>query len=185
MTRPSDRQAESLSDSPAPAPEPSPGTFDDWRWHVEGQFPAGLPEAQGYVHIGIFVAWLVDRSLVDAGWAGGAKTGPVLAAMAERGEGPCALLEVTAGKLTEGMLSAEGRAFAGAYYAPEYGYARDWRQIYGRAADRYAIPGTWDTFDRVAPAIDRRYAAWVRGGRPELMPLPGLMGALARLVPRR
>jgi hypothetical protein len=83
------------------------------------------------------------------------------------------------------MLTDEGRAFTGAYYAPEYGYARDWRRVFGRRADRYAVPDDWEAYDRIGPRIERRYREWIAAGRPELMPLPRLLSALLALTRSR
>jgi len=93
--------------------------------------------------------------------------------------------DMTDGRLASDMLRAEGRAFTGAYYAPEYGYARDWRRVFGRRADRYAVPDEWDTYDRIGPVIERRYHEWVAADRPELMPLPRLLSALLRVARSR
>jgi hypothetical protein len=49
-------------------------------------------------------------------------------------------------------------------------------------------PDGWETYDRIAPLIDRRHAEWVSAGKPELPPVPSLIpGWLAfwRTKPRR
>jgi hypothetical protein len=149
--------------------------YDVWRWHLQGKFPKNQAPEQGYVHIAMFVAWLIERDLLDEKWVVRSGVKRAVRAIADRTESPCALRDMTNGRLTSDMLSPEGQAFAGAYYAPEYGYARDWRNAFGRRADRYDVPGEWATFDRIAPMIDRRYEVWVRAGRPELLPMPGLV----------
>ena len=166
---------------PTPAEEPALAEFDDWRWHVEGRFPKDAPPEQGYVHIGVFVTWLNSRGLLDPDWIARTKVERTISAMTERRAKPSGLRS-TEGRLTSEMLMPEGRAFSGAYYAPEYGYARDWRVVFGRRADLYDVPDAWETYDRIAPLLDRRYDAWIAGGRPELMPVPGLIGVLTRLV---
>lgn len=149
--------------------------YDVWRWHIGGNFPKNQLPEQGYVHIAMFVTWLVERDLLDAKWVARSGVQRAMAALEDRAETPCALRDMTDGRLASDMLSPEGQAFAGAYYAPEYGYARDWRNAFGRRADRYDVPDEWATFDRIAPTIDRRYGAWVASGRPELMPMPSLI----------
>jgi hypothetical protein len=163
---------------------PGGDVFDDWQWHVEGAFPPDQPPEQAYVHIGVFVAWLARNDLIAADLRTGEARRPV-EQLADGSGTFMALLGPTSGRLTAAMLGPEGRAFAGSYYAPEYGYARDWRRVFGRRADTYAVPGTWDTYARMEPILDRRHAEWTASGRPELMPLPGLMGRLARLLDRR
>jgi hypothetical protein len=166
---------------PTLAEERALAEYDDWHWHVEGHFPNDTPPEQGYVHIGVFVTWLNGRGLLDPAWVAGAKAGRTISAMTARRAKPSALRDPSKGRLASEMLTPEGRAFSGAYYAPEYGYARDWRGIFGRRADRYDVPDEWETYDRIAPLLDRRYGAWVAAGRPELMAVPGLIGVLTRL----
>ena len=157
-------------------------TLDDWRWHVEGEFPRGLDPGQGYVHIGVFVSWLACHGMLDADWIDRAGLVSLTLELVERRVAPCALRDGTAGQLTRSMLKAEGAAFASAYYAPQYGYPSDWRRVFGRAADAYAVPGTWETYDRMAPVVDERYSEWTKAGRPELMQLPGPLGLLSRIL---
>ena len=170
--------------NPEPSSVPESDVFDDWRWHVEGAFPAGREPEQGYVHIGVFVAWLARHDMLAAATRGGDAAGAI-DAVVDRSGSFMALLGPTSGRLTRAMLQPDGQAFAGAYYAPEYGYPRDWRSSFGRRADSYSVPATWDTYDRLEPVLDRRHAEWIAAGRPELMPLPGLLGRLARLLDRR
>ena len=163
-------------------PIPDPDVLDDWRWHVEGQFPEGRAPEQGYVHIGVFVAWLIEHDMLDPEWAARSGLEAAIESIRGRSDSPCALRDRTEGRLTGEMLTAEGKGFAGAYYAPEYGYAADWHRAFGRRADRYAVPDSWATHDWIAPRIDRRYREWVEAGRPELMPMPRLLSALMKLV---
>lgn len=156
--------------------------YDLWRWHTEGAFPKDQPPEQGYVHIGIFLAWLAHHDMLDPGWLSKSGTQRVVAAIREREGTPCALRDVTDGRLASDMLTAEGQGFAGAYYAPEYGYPRDWRRAFRRLADGYAVPDDWLAYDRIEPLIELRYQEWVAAGRPELMPLPRLLSLLLRFV---
>jgi len=154
--------------------------YDDWRWHTEGKFPAGQPPEQGYVHIGIFVVWLAFHDMLDPNWVATAGAAKDVTAIRERRETVTALRDVTDGRLAGDMLTEEGAGFTGAYYAPEYGYARDWRKVFGRHADRYEIPDDWATYDRIEPLVELRYQQWIDAGRPELMPLTGLLSFLLR-----
>ena len=159
--------------------------YDLWRWHTEGDFPADQPPEQGYVHIGVFVTWLSLHEMLDPNWVVKSGLKQAVAAVRDRTETPCGLRDATDGRLTSDMLTAEGQGFAGAYYAPEYGYARDWRRVFGRPADRYAVPGDWETYDTIAPLVDGRHRQWTAAGRPELMPLSRLLAVLLRLARSR
>jgi hypothetical protein len=156
--------------------------YDLWRWHTDGAFPKDQAPEQGYVHIGVFVAWLACHDMLDPEWVARSGVKRAVAAIVARRENPCALRDMTDGRLSSDMLTAEGRGFAGAYYAPEYGFAGDWHKAFGRRADRYDVPDEWSTYDRVAPMVDRQYAIWVGAGRPELAPMTGLLGHLLNFV---
>jgi hypothetical protein len=159
--------------------------YDVWRWHIEGKFPKDQPPEQGYVHIGMYVAWLITHDMLAPDWIAGAGAGDAIRAVADRRETPCALREISDGRLAGEMLTTEGRAFTSAYYAPEYGYARDWRKTFGRLADRYEVPDGWATFDRIEPLLEWQFEGWVDAGRPELMPVPGLVGTISRFIGSR
>ncbi len=149
--------------------------FDRWNWHTEGKFPTDRMPEQGYVHIGIYLVWLIRQDMLDPGWVASSGVSRAIAAINDGSECVTALRDMTDGALTSEMLSADGLAFTSAYYAPEYGYPRDWRHVFGGKADRYDVPDDWETYERIAPLIDRRHAEWIAAGRPELLPMPSLV----------
>lgn len=149
--------------------------YDDWKLHIQGAFPKDRLPEQGYVHIGLYVAWLIGKDLLDPDWVARSGVRRAVEAIKDRSDSACALRDMTEGRLASDMLSAQGAAFTGAYYAPEYGYARDYRRVFGRRADRYDVPDDWESYDRLAPVLERRYAEWIDGGVPELMPMPSLI----------
>src|SRR5664280_2569622 len=159
--------------------------YDLWRWHTEGKFPKDQPPENGYVHIGAFVAWLANNEMLDEKWVAGSNRANAVAAIRDRTGMPSALRDVTEGRLGGEMLTAEGQAFASAYYAPEYVYPRDWRRAFGRNADHYAVPDDWATYDWIAPLISRRHVEWIAAGRPDLMPMPRFFSMLLRMVRSR
>jgi hypothetical protein len=164
--------------------------YDDWHWHTEGAFPPDREPEAGYVHIAAFMAWLADHDMLDRQWMAAADVNGAALAIAARSGPISAFRDATGGRFSSEMLTPEGQAFTGAYYAPEYGYARDWRRVFGRRADVYDVPDEWQSYDRVAPLIERRYAEWKAAGRPDLMPLPSilqrfLMAWVSRFRPER
>jgi hypothetical protein len=168
-----------------PGDDATPIEYDLWSWHTEGEFPKDQPPEHGYVHIGMFLVWLIDVGLLDPQWSASDRIAPAVRAIAAREGSACALREPTGGRFASDMLTAEGQAFTGAYYAPEYGYLRDWNRVFGRPAARYAVPEDWQTYDRIGPVIERRYHEWQAAGRPELMPMPRVLEALLRLAGTR
>lgn len=182
--KPQDAPAVAAEDQIAESPAPETGwlEYDAWRWHTEGNFPKDQLPEQGYVHIGVFVAWLASHDMLDADWVARSGVEKAVALMRDRRENVCALRDMTDGRLASDMLTAEGRGFTGAYYAPEYGYVRDWRKVFGKRADRYEVPDDWQTYDRIEPLVELRYHEWLDAGRPELMPLSRLLNLMLRFV---
>jgi hypothetical protein len=141
--------------------------YDRGKWHYDGVFPAGQPASQAYVHIGMYLTWLVLRGLVDETffgrtWLGRDRLGPVKS----RKRTACFLRRWLDEALADNMLTDEGAAFSDHYYAGSRGYLRDWEAEFGAAANDYSVPDTWATFDRISPILDGRYRAWVDAGRP-------------------
>ena len=157
--------------------------YDKLEWHVEGVFPKGTPPEQGFVHIGMFLTWLILNGLVDLDWAESNGLLDEVEAVAARRQTACALRGAIGGTLSSDELAPEGRAFTAADYTPPFGYGEDWRRAFGRAADRYAVPDGWATYEAIAPALDRSYREWVAAGRPEYLPVPrAVPGWLHRLL---
>jgi hypothetical protein len=42
-------------------------------------------------------------------------------------------------------------------------YLRDWGDVFGDAADAYAVSDDWESFSAIAAVIDRRFASWSDG----------------------
>jgi hypothetical protein len=146
--------------------------YDRWEWHTAGKFPKKLPPEQGFVHIGLYLTWLVERDFLDAGWIRAAGAGQIVAAIKSGSQTGSALREAADGALTSEMVSAEGLGFSTAYYLPEYGYARDYRGVFGRRADYYAVADDRESYGQLSPLLDERYEVWLGAGKPEVMPAP-------------
>jgi hypothetical protein len=157
--------------------------YDRWDWHTGGVFPKNVPPEQGFVHIAMYLTWLVLHGQVDLGWADRSGVLDDVAAIAERRETAMALRDRIDGVFASDMLTAEGRGFTDAFYLPPYGFPEVWQRTFGRRADSYGVPDGWETYGRVAPEIDRAFDRWVEAGRPASLEPPapgGLLGLLAR-----
>jgi hypothetical protein len=66
------------------------------------------------------------------------------------------------GKFTDEDLNDEGNAFAEHYFDLETGkYVNDYGDTLGLSPDDlYYGSDTWETFDKLRPVLDRRYAEW-------------------------
>jgi hypothetical protein len=138
--------------------------YDDASWHSGGEFPADLPPAAGATHSGLFLAWALISGL--GGEFHVIDSVEELKQLRARKITPGQFfLTVCNGEFTDEDLSAEGNAFAQAYFDLEKGnYLGDYREflVKGLASD-YHVPDSWRSFDKLRPVLDRRLANWRRG----------------------
>lgn len=132
--------------------------YDDASWHYGGDFPDDLPDAAGGTHIGMFLAWAAHSERI-----GSLHTDDFseeLAELRQRQVTPGAwFLSACDEKLTDEDFTAEGNAFALSYY--EEGYLADYSELFlDEFESTYHVPDTWETFERVKPLLDERFAAF-------------------------
>jgi hypothetical protein len=141
--------------------------YDQASWHLDGEWPRGLPREQACVHAGLYLGWLAERGLLSEemkrefrveleAFRRRQLTGPRLYALAGRA-------------LTSEMLSAEGRAFTEAYYDLDSGaFLADYEAALGAGRrSLFEVPDTWKGFEALAPVLDERLEAF------RARPIPG------------
>ena len=134
--------------------------YDQASWHLDGEWPRGVPQEQACVHAGLYLGWLAERGLLSEemerefrveieAFRGRQITGPRLYALAGRA-------------LTSEMLSAEGRAFTEAYYDLDTGaFLADYEAALGAGRrSLFEVPDTWEGFGALAPVLDDRLEAF-------------------------
>ena len=134
-----------------------PSIYDRLKWHMESEsFPASAAPEQGFVHMGMYLTWIVLHDLYDPE---GLPRRAVDAIKARQTTG-CSLQKRLGGNLGRERFSLEGARFTDSYYRGEVGYLGDFADVFGTSADEYAVPDSWETYEHLAPLIDRRYAEW-------------------------
>ncbi|WP_374605040.1 hypothetical protein [Arenimonas sp.] len=138
--------------------------YDKAEWHYDGDFPAGLPPENGGTHIGMFLAWAIHRGHVSEMLASTAPA-ELQAVRDRRMTGRTFLFDACDEKLPEEALSAEGNAFAAAYYEREL-YFGDYEQaLCAGLPGFYHVADTWDNFEIVCRVIDQRFQRWQEQSR--------------------
>jgi hypothetical protein len=130
--------------------------YDKAKWHFEGDFPKNLPITQGYVHIGFFLGWAVDR-----GFAGSLLVEDFTAELQQYRNGQISaprLLEITDGVLDDQILSVEGNLFTSFYY-DDY-YLAEYHALFPEAKSTYHVEDTLKNILIVKQHLDLRYEAW-------------------------
>ncbi len=130
--------------------------YDKAKWHSEGDFPAGLPLEQAYIHIGFYLGWAIDHGFA----------GPLLtedfADELEQYRAPKIsaprLLAMLDGTLDDQMLSTEGNQFTADCYFDDY--LSLYEATFPRAKSLYDVENTPGNFARISAALDRFYGQW-------------------------
>lgn len=137
-------------------------TFDKASWHLAGEVPPGTTERQAFTHIGIYIAWLIQRELFDPRFFETIPDGPrYLQEVTRTARTPTALRKLLDGTLPSELMNGVGRAFTDWYYADDHAlYLDDWVEEFAELADQYAVPDTSEALRRIGPRIDQRFAAW-------------------------
>lgn len=133
--------------------------FDKLDYHVQGALSAGQPEEHAFTHIGLYLAWLIRHDLhhpefIREDWAAAVKAGEMTGSD---------LADAIDGKLVSDVMTPEGAAFTAAYYDT---YLDDYAEVFA-SEDDYSVPDHLDSYERIAPLIDRRQADWIAAGRPQ------------------
>ena len=136
--------------------------YDDWGWHTGGVFPADQPQINGFTHIGMYLVWIIKHDLhhlevLGRDVADGVKAGTITAND---------LADTIDGKLTAEGMAPEGIAFSNWYYNGESAYLSDWAATFSSRPE-YTVTDTPATYASIERVIDRRYAEWVKAGRPQ------------------
>jgi hypothetical protein len=141
--------------------------YDRADWHYGGDFPAGLPDENGGTHIGMFLAWAIQRGL--EGEEHREDSSELLESVRHRKmTGRDFLFEACDGKFWDSDLNDEGNAFAGEYYENEQ-YFKDYEKEFVRRGTPtiYHVADTWKNFDRICKVLDRRFCEWKSGSKKQ------------------
>jgi hypothetical protein len=112
----------------------------------------------------MYLTWLVARGLHDPAFFAALPDGDrYVTDIIRRKRTAMSMRRVLDGSLPSEILSDQARAFTDGYYAERHAtYLDDWVAEFGAAGDRYEIPDSWETFDRIAHRIDARFQSWTR-----------------------
>jgi hypothetical protein len=141
------------------------GNIDRADWHYGGDFPAGIPAENGGTHIGMYLAWIVERDLASPRLL--KEAGPSLQLLRERKiTGRRLLLSALDEKFFDALLTQTGRDFTRDYYETDVYFADYDSTLAGGLPSTYHVEDSWENYDRIAGVIDQRFARWQQGIKP-------------------
>ena len=135
--------------------------YDRAEDHFPQTFAHGLPLEQAYVHIGLYLGWMIENHLCSEWFSDEASTEIF---RFRREEISCGLLSaIWNGVLTSELFSDEGNQFTRHYYgmAGNGGFFHDCNEVFGSAfPSRYHVPDTREVYRMIGHRIKQRYAEW-------------------------
>lgn len=140
--------------------------YDDASWHYGGNFAEDLPREAGATHVGMFLAWAAASNLL--GELHTEDDPELLATLLDRSRTPGEWFIMACDeKFTDEDLNGEGNAFAASYYVEtdppdprEPKYLADYCEVFAEFEDVYRVPDNWESFERLKPLLDKRFADW-------------------------
>ena len=134
--------------------------YDDASWHYGGEFPADLPNEAGATHIAMFLVWCL---LNDLGGSLHVEEFPdELERLRNREETPGKwFIRCCDEKFTDEDLNDVGNSFCLFFYhANQAPYLNAYTEVFLDVESLYAVPDTWESFDKLAPRISAGFQQW-------------------------
>lgn len=132
--------------------------YDRAKHHFLGDFPSILPIEQAYVHIGVFLGWMLEKGLYSEIFE---EEEALQVIRFRQREISCSILSaIWDGYLGEDLFNEEGNAFSVYYYQSGL-FHQDYREILASdLPSMYHVPDTWENYEKMSAKIDERYKEW-------------------------
>jgi hypothetical protein len=132
--------------------------YDNAKNHFLGNFPQNLPIEQAYVHIGMYLGWVIEQDLYSEYFQDEAETQIF---RFKKREISCTILsEIWDGYLGYELFSEEGNLFTYYYYGGGL-YSKDYENLMAKDLPSiYHVTDDWDSYEKMAFRISTRYEDW-------------------------
>ncbi|MGB3587580.1 MAG: hypothetical protein WBA23_13620 [Tunicatimonas sp.] len=132
--------------------------YDNAKTHFLGNFPGDLPIEQAYVHIGMYLGWIIDNDLYSEYFEEEADTQIF---RFKKREISCTILsEIWDGYLGHELFSEEGNLFTFYYYGGGL-YRKDYEDLLsGNLPSLYHVKDSWDNYSKISQNISVRNRDW-------------------------
>ena len=132
--------------------------YDLAKNHFLGEFPASLPIEKAYLHIGIYMGWIIDNDLYSEYFEEEAST--EIYRFKRRDIGCIILAEIWNGALSHELFNDETNLFTFYYYAGGI-FKKDYNELLTKGHKTiYHVDDSWENFDKIAKRITERYGEW-------------------------
>lgn len=132
--------------------------YDTAKHHFLGHFPSILPIEQAYVHIGMFLGWMLEHELYGEIFED--EEAHQVFRFKNR-EISCSILSAMwDGYLGEDMFNREGNDFSVHYYQSGI-YRKDYQEVLANdLPSMYHVEDSWENYEKIALRIEDRYQKW-------------------------
>jgi hypothetical protein len=132
--------------------------YDKAKHHFQGNFPEILPIEQAYVHIGMYLGWIITQDLYSEFFE--EESGSQIIRFKRR-ETPCTILsELWDGYLGHELFNEEGNDFTISYYQSGQ-YQNDYQEVLVKELPSvYHVSDTWENFDLISARLNQRLKEW-------------------------
>jgi hypothetical protein len=132
--------------------------YDNAKTHFLGNFPPSLPIEQAYVHIGMYLGWVIDRGLYSEYFEDEASAEIF---RFKRREISCTILsEIWDGYLGYELFSYNGNLFTYYYYGGGL-YHSDYRnRLVKNLPSLYHVNDSWENYQKMKACMDLRFDDW-------------------------
>src|SRR6188768_3778695 len=132
--------------------------YDNAKSHFLGNFPDSLPIEQAYVHIGMYLGWIIDAGLYSEYFEDEASNQIF---RFRRREISCTILsEIWDGNLSHQFFNQHGNMFTYYYYASGL-YHIDYNEVLVKnLPSLYHVSDTWENYEKIKARIDSRLYDW-------------------------
>jgi hypothetical protein len=132
--------------------------YDRAKHHFLGQFPSILPIEQAYIHIGMFLGWVLENSLYSEIFED-EEAHQVL--RFKNREITCSILSaIWDGYLGDDLFNEEGNEFSVYYYQSGL-YRKDYMAVLANnLPSMYHVEDSWENYEKMSAKITERYNEW-------------------------
>ena len=132
--------------------------YDLARNHFLGDFPASLPIEKAYLHIGIYMGWVIENKLYSEYFEDEAST--EIYRFSRREIGCIILAEIWDGALSHELFNDKTNLFTFYYYAGGL-FKKDYTEVLVTSQKTiYHVDDSWENFDKISRCISVRYKEW-------------------------
>lgn len=141
-----------------PTKEIQKSIYDNAKSHFLGNFPQNLPIEQAYVHIGMFLGWVIESELYSEYFEDEASNQIF---RFKRREISCTILsEIWDGYLGYELFNKHGNMFTYYYYGGGL-YRRDYDEILVKELPSlYHVTDSWTNYEKMKVRMDMRFQDW-------------------------